>query len=290
MHGLKRILGLWPYLPAFRVTAELEHVTRAAERLGVSPSAVSRAVTELEREVGVALFSRSGRGVTLTEAGATFLRAVRTAMRIVDDGLVAARDQSSVGTVRVAACEPFVTCFAPATFARLRRTYADLVPSLVRASESATTTQLLDGSVDVAVQRVAATDDDLVSDALVELETGLYGRADDDPAGAATRSFVDVALPASVPALVGADRPRKVALVAPDFDVALSACLGGGVVAVLPVLLAREANDDGRLRRIAASTRPLTLFAVRRRPLEGPSRAEWVIDAARVAITQATEG
>ena len=43
-------------LKYFREVAEREHVTRASEKLFVSQSAVSRAVTQLEKELGVPLF------------------------------------------------------------------------------------------------------------------------------------------------------------------------------------------------------------------------------------------
>ena len=43
-------------LKYFREVAKLEHVTRAAEKLFVSQSAISRAVTQLEEELGVPLF------------------------------------------------------------------------------------------------------------------------------------------------------------------------------------------------------------------------------------------
>ena len=47
----------------FREVAKREHVTRAAEKLFVSQSAISRAVTQLEEELGVPLFYRQGRAV-----------------------------------------------------------------------------------------------------------------------------------------------------------------------------------------------------------------------------------
>jgi DNA-binding transcriptional LysR family regulator len=48
--------------------------SRAAERIFVSQSSISEQVCLLEEEIGFALFSRTGRGVQLTEAGRVFLR------------------------------------------------------------------------------------------------------------------------------------------------------------------------------------------------------------------------
>ena len=60
-------------LRIFVAVAERQHVTRAAEALNLTQSAVSSAVTTLEGRHGVALFDRVGRNIVLNEAGATFL-------------------------------------------------------------------------------------------------------------------------------------------------------------------------------------------------------------------------
>ena len=60
-------------LRAFVAVAEREHVTRAAEHLNLTQSAVSSAVAALEQEFGIKLFHRVGRGITQTEAGKFFL-------------------------------------------------------------------------------------------------------------------------------------------------------------------------------------------------------------------------
>jgi DNA-binding transcriptional LysR family regulator len=59
-------------LEAFLATAKHRSFRRAADELGVSPSAVSQAVRSLESRVGVALFFRTTRSVGLTEAGERF--------------------------------------------------------------------------------------------------------------------------------------------------------------------------------------------------------------------------
>lgn len=58
-------------LRSFLVVAELGNLRRGAERLGVSQSALSKALARLEAEVGLQLFERTSRGVHLTEAGKT---------------------------------------------------------------------------------------------------------------------------------------------------------------------------------------------------------------------------
>lgn len=56
---------------SFLVVAKLGNLRRGAERLGLSQSALSKALARLEAEVGLQLFERTSRGVHLTEAGKT---------------------------------------------------------------------------------------------------------------------------------------------------------------------------------------------------------------------------
>ncbi|QKE65115.1 LysR family transcriptional regulator [Aquipseudomonas campi] len=56
-------------LRAFEVAARLQSVSQAADELSVTHGAVSRQIRVLEEQLGVALFSKDGRGVKLTDAG-----------------------------------------------------------------------------------------------------------------------------------------------------------------------------------------------------------------------------
>ena len=53
--------------------AETKSMNKAAERLYVSQPSLTNAIKELEKELGITIFYRSGRGVTLTNDGAEFL-------------------------------------------------------------------------------------------------------------------------------------------------------------------------------------------------------------------------
>jgi DNA-binding transcriptional LysR family regulator len=79
-------------LESFTKTAEAGSFTAAARRLHLTPAAVSRNIATLERGLGVRLFQRSTRRLTLTEQGAELLRAIgnsvetlRTAMATIGD-------------------------------------------------------------------------------------------------------------------------------------------------------------------------------------------------------------
>jgi DNA-binding transcriptional LysR family regulator len=74
-------------LEMFRAVAEQGTFTRAAGRLHVSQSAVSRQVQLLEEEVGGALLRRNAKGVTVTEAGELLLRMAHRVERDVEEAL-----------------------------------------------------------------------------------------------------------------------------------------------------------------------------------------------------------
>ena len=69
-------------LTAFIEAAEGNNFSRAAERLGIKASTVSRYVKDLEQDLGIALFNRSTRTLHLTEGGQTFLIHAR---RVLDE-------------------------------------------------------------------------------------------------------------------------------------------------------------------------------------------------------------
>jgi len=56
----------------FCLTAEMEHVTKAAEKLGVSQPFLTRVISNLEKEIGLSLFDNVGRKIRLNENGESF--------------------------------------------------------------------------------------------------------------------------------------------------------------------------------------------------------------------------
>jgi DNA-binding transcriptional LysR family regulator len=79
------------HLRCFVVLAEELHFGRAAERLHMTQSPLSRQIQVLERILGVELFNRTSRRVTLTLAGETFLHEARRIVRLSESAALAAR-------------------------------------------------------------------------------------------------------------------------------------------------------------------------------------------------------
>ena len=72
-------------LRAFEVAARHSSFTKAADELFVTPSAVSHQVKTLEEHLGMALFIREAKALTLTAAGRAYLPAVQEAFRVLTD-------------------------------------------------------------------------------------------------------------------------------------------------------------------------------------------------------------
>src|SRR5437763_3467094 len=75
----------------FVAVAEELHFGRAAERLHMSQSPLSRAIRDLERDLGVVLFVRTTRRVELTPSGSVLLERSRRALAEIDAAIADAR-------------------------------------------------------------------------------------------------------------------------------------------------------------------------------------------------------
>jgi DNA-binding transcriptional LysR family regulator len=81
----------------FVAVAEEGQMTAAAQKLHLVQPALSRAIAQLERQLGVELLRRNHRGVTLTPAGEAFLPKARAAVEATDDAALAARSLARAG-------------------------------------------------------------------------------------------------------------------------------------------------------------------------------------------------
>lgn len=92
-------------LESFVRSAENGSFSAAARRLGLTPAAVSRNVAMLERNLGVRLFQRSTRKLTLTEAGETFLAAISDNLASLQNAIeaVSTDDGQPAGVLKISA-------------------------------------------------------------------------------------------------------------------------------------------------------------------------------------------
>lgn len=137
----------------FKAIAELEHYTRAAEKLYVSQSSLSHAIQELENELNVEFFVKRGRNVELTKYGQLFLPYVQKTLETLETGIATLSDyiNPNTGTV-VMAGFPSLAQFAPNIIVRYV-SETNRVEVRLQFNQEATYAQLrrqlLDGRVDL---------------------------------------------------------------------------------------------------------------------------------------------
>jgi len=96
---MKQLQGLLAFVEA----ATTGSLTAAADRLEVTPAAVSKSLARLEEQLGVRLLQRSTRRLSLTAEGAGFLVKARDALRALDDAVadVSQAARTPAGRVRI---------------------------------------------------------------------------------------------------------------------------------------------------------------------------------------------
>lgn len=111
------------HLRYFLAVAEELHFARAAERLHIEQSPLSRAIKELEEELGVVLFARTTRSTQLTRAGKLFLEHVRRVFAALEQARDSVRAAANgfYGQLRVALSDGITPSRLPALLALCRQ-------------------------------------------------------------------------------------------------------------------------------------------------------------------------
>ena len=141
-------------LEHFQTLAYILHYTRAAEQLHIAQPSLSYSIAELEKELGVKLFSREERKIVLTEYGRAFLPFVENALATIHEGTETLQQMagSAFETVRLAYFHSIATTLVPQL---MKLFYADKANERIRftffeANASEILKQLKQGEQDLA--------------------------------------------------------------------------------------------------------------------------------------------
>jgi len=185
----------WNQVRAFLAAVEEGSFSAAARALGLTQPTLGRQVAALEKELGVVVFERGRRPITLTQSGLELLEHVRdmgeAANRI---SLTAAgQSQSIEGQVSISAGDIVSTHFLPPILKRLR----DLAPGIeVDVISSNAVSDLTRREADIAIRHVRPEQPDLIAKLIQQSTAHLY----------ASLSYLDVrGRPATPRDLAGAD-------------------------------------------------------------------------------------
>jgi LysR family glycine cleavage system transcriptional activator len=135
-------------LPSFEAAARHLSFSRAADELNVTHGAVSRAVRNLEDQLGVQLMTRATRSVRLTPIGASFAAEIRHVLDQLAAATLAASGQTS-GIVNVSTIDSFAARWLMPRLSRFRRTHGDID---VRVATSERLADFVSDGIDIAVR------------------------------------------------------------------------------------------------------------------------------------------
>ncbi|MGH1453944.1 MAG: LysR family transcriptional regulator [Paracoccaceae bacterium] len=167
----------WSLIQAFLAVAEEGSLSQAATRLGASQPTLGRHIQQIEQALGVPLFTRQPRGLSLTETGAELLphaQAMRAAMHQMT--LTAAGHQHDLnGPVRVTASHVVALHLLPPIIAKLRAAEPGIVIDLDPSDE---TGNLLFREADIAVRMYRPTQLELVARHLGDIRLTAFAAHD----------------------------------------------------------------------------------------------------------------
>ena len=296
MDRLVRLAEYWNWLPAFRAVAETGHLKIAARTFGVGPSALSRSIGLLEERIGTRLFDRVGRNIRLNAEGERFLAAVRDAMRRIDDGYEEITSGGAPLPLRVSTVGVLSYLLLP-VLADVRARQPGLAASVLRERPDRISPALQRGELDLALVSEPPIDEELRIDELGAGTNGIYCGQGHPLYRSRKPDFErvlehDFAGPVSSEVTPRADGwppavRRRVTLHVADVKVAVDACAGGHVLAVLPDFVAASLPATVRLRRLPHDIVPPTLYhAVRRARLGPTERSDAIVDGIRELLAE----
>ncbi|KWN73737.1 LysR family transcriptional regulator [Burkholderia ubonensis] len=147
---------------AFVRAAELESFSKTASDLAVKTSTVSRYISELEKDLGIALFNRSTRGLVLTEGGRLFRDRAVFALQALDEAREATSslNRSPKGLLRVTIPPAFGRLHVVPHLPAFMACYPDIDLDIVSTDE---TLNMIDAGVDVAIRTGVMPDSSLMA-------------------------------------------------------------------------------------------------------------------------------
>ena len=140
-------------LQIFRILAEELNFTRTAERVHTVQSNVTAQIKALEEELGVPLFDRLGRRVTLTDAGHRFLPFAEQALAAMEQGQRAIKAGSEPsGPLRISAPESVVTYRLSQLLRKFRRRFPHVELIFRPHLDATVTVELETGRIDMVIE------------------------------------------------------------------------------------------------------------------------------------------
>jgi DNA-binding transcriptional LysR family regulator len=270
-------------LQIFIAVAEREHVTRAADALGLAPPSVSAAVASLEREFGTKLFHRVGRGIVVTEGGKLLLDEARALVNRADALKLAMREFTGLarGRLQIKASQTIASHFLPPRLVDFHQAYPGVALVVSVGNSTEVVEAIIRGDIELgfvegpeeefgdprlAVELIAWDDLAMVASGnhpwvtrkKLTLDDLIAGKWVLREHGSGTRAVFVKALEAlGVP--YGS---LNIAIELPSNEAVLTAVLAGAGATILSARVCAEAMAAGALKRLPVAVPPRAFCAV----------------------------
>ncbi len=164
----------WSRAQSFLATAETGSFSGAAELLGMSQPTVGRHVAALESDLGLLLFDRVGKSLTISEKGLSLLTHVKAMKEAADLVSLSAsgHNQTIAGPVSVTASDVFCAYLLPPIIERIRLTYPEVQVEIVSSND---VQDLRRREADIAIRNVQPKHADLYAKRVGTTKAYLYG-------------------------------------------------------------------------------------------------------------------
>ncbi len=141
------------HLETFITTVELSSFTRAARRLGLSQSAISQQISAQERQLGVQLLIRGGKGTKTTPAGDILFQYAKQIIAKMDEArrMIAEYDERGSGTIRIGAGGASCEHLLPSVLHEFRVRFPNSEIRVISGHSDLTIERLRSGDIDVGM-------------------------------------------------------------------------------------------------------------------------------------------
>ena len=178
-------------LQAFRAVVDHGSFSKAADAVRISQPALSRRIEKLEDALGVRLFERTTRKVSLTQAGRGFMPSVERLLDDLDNALLGISEVAStrLGQVTVACVPSAAYYFMPQVIAHYHQQYPRIKVKVLDASAHDVLSAVVDGEADFGVSFMGTLEADVEFEPLVQESYVVACRRDHPLAGRSSVSW-----------------------------------------------------------------------------------------------------
>jgi len=275
-------------LVIFVATAERQHLTKAAQALRLTPSAVSASIKTLETFYQVKLFDRVGRGIQLTREGRVFLREAKETLTRAKaaESVLAELGNLKTGILDVQASQTIANYWLPSRLLGFARDYPGIEINLTIGNTATVAAAVVNGDAELGfiegvLDEPALATTTIATDKLVVVAASDFSAARNvdnlsrlkwimRERGSGTRGVLEQAL---IDLSVNPEE-LDVSLVLPSNEALLSAVRSGGCVTALSETIVSPFVENGQLQILEFDLPPrrFTLLRHKERHRTAPAR------------------